>query len=59
MEKSKDPGSRTRWAAVLTAGRRPRVVVAACALVLAAPLAVVAATGTVARADGGAGRRPR
>src|SRR5439155_2957002 len=35
--------------------RRPRLVAAACALVLAAPLAVVAATGTVAQArpDGG------
>src|SRR5438034_11324428 len=55
MESSKDPGSRTRWAAVLTAGRRPRLVAAACALVLAAPLAVVAATDTVAQArpDGG------
>src|SRR6185503_922132 len=70
MKRSKDPGSRTRWAAVLTAGRRPRlaavlgggrrprVVAAACALVLAAPLAVVAATGTVAQArpDGSAAR---
>ena len=43
---------------MLAAGRRPRLVVAACALVLAAPLAVVAATGTVAQArpDGGAAR---
>src|SRR5690349_5877336 len=70
MERFKDPGSRTRWAAVLTAGRRPRlaavlgggrrprVVAAACALVLAAPLAVVAATGTVAQArpDGSTAR---
>ncbi len=55
MEKPKDPGIRARWTAALTAGRRPRLVAAACALVLAAPLAVVAATGTVAQArpDGG------
>ena len=69
MERSKDPGSRTRRAAGLAAGwprltaalagvRRPRLVAAACALVLAAPLAVVAATGTVAQArpDGDAAR---
>src|SRR6185312_10422154 len=58
MERSKDPGSRTRWAAVLAGGRRPRVVAAACALALAAPLAVVAATGTVAQArpDGSGAR---
>ena len=51
-------GRRPRLAAVLAGGRRPRVVAAACALVLAAPLAVVAATGTVAQArpDGGAAR---
>ena len=43
---------------MLAAGRRPRLMVAACAVVLAAPLAVVAATGTVAQArpDGGAAR---
>src|SRR6185437_1461780 len=78
MERFKEPGSRTRWTAVLTAGRRPRlaggrrprlaavlaggrrprVVAAACALVLAVPLAVVAATGTVAQArpDGSTAR---
>ena len=45
---------------MLAAGRRPRLVVAACAVVLAAPLAVVAATGTVAQArpDGGRARVP-
>jgi arabinogalactan endo-1,4-beta-galactosidase len=43
---------------VVAGGRRPRLVAAACALVLTAPLAVVAATGTVAQArpDGGAAR---
>ena len=43
---------------MLAPGRRPRLMVAACAVVLAAPLAVVAATGTVAQArpDGGAAR---
>ena len=58
MEKSKDPGIRTRWTAALAAGRQSRLVAAACAVVLAAPLAVVAATGTVAQArpDGGAAR---
>ena len=58
MERSKDPGIRTRWAAALAAGRRPRLWRPACAVVLAAPLAVVAATGTVAQArpDGGAAR---
>src|SRR6185437_11564652 len=79
MERFKEPGSRTRWTAVLTAGRRPRLaggrrprvvaavlaggrrprgVAAACALVLAVPLAVVAATGTVAQArpDGSTAR---
>src|SRR4029077_15010422 len=58
MEKSKDPGVRTRWTAALAAGRRPRLLAAACALVLAAPLAMVAATGTVAQArpDRGAAR---
>src|SRR5690349_8425942 len=61
MEKPKDPGIRTTWTAALAAGRRPRLVAAACALVLAAPLAVVAATGTVAQArpDGGAARAAR
>jgi len=51
-------GRRPRLAAVLAGGRRPRVVAAACALVLAVPLAVVAATGTVAQArpDGSAAR---
>ena len=51
-------GRRPRLAAVLGGGRRPRVVAAACALVLAAPLAVVAATGTVAQArpDGSTAR---
>ena len=51
-------GRRPRLAAVLAGGRRPRVVAAACALVLAAPLAVVAATGTVAQArpDGSTAR---
>src|SRR5947208_7916387 len=58
MKRSKDPGIRTRWAAGLATGRRPRLVAAACAVVLAAPLAVVAATGTVAQArpDEGAAR---
>ena len=58
MERSKDPGIRSRWTAALAAGRRPRLVAAACAVVLAAPLAVVAATGTAAQArpDGGAVR---
>jgi hypothetical protein len=58
MNRSQDPGIRTRWAAALRAGRRPRLVAAACAVVLAAPLAVVAATGTVAqgRPDEGAAR---
>src|SRR6266566_2343163 len=58
MERSKGPGIRTRWAAALAAGRRPRLVAAACAVMLAAPLAVVAATGTVAQArpDGSAAR---
>ena len=58
MEKSKDPGIRTRWTAALAAGRQSRLVAAACAVVLAAPLAVVAATGTVAQArpDEGAAR---
>ena len=48
-------------AAVLAGGRRPRVVAAACALVLAVPLAVVAATGTVAQArpDGSTARSAR
>ena len=64
MERSTDPGIRTRWARALAAGWRPalaalaalaagprwRLVVAGCAVVLAAPLAVVAATGTVAQA---------
>jgi hypothetical protein len=84
MERFKEPGSRTRWTAVLTAGRRPRlaggrrprlaavlaggrrprVVAAACALVLAVPLAVVAATGARRRTGvrgrmEAAGRRPR
>src|SRR5437870_3806133 len=57
MNRPKDPGIRTRWVAVLAAGRRPklaaalaagrrwRLVAAGCAVVLAAPLAVVAATG--------------
>ena len=49
MEKARDPGIRTRWAAALAAGRRPRLVAAACALVLAAPLVVVAVTGSAAR----------
>ena len=58
MKRSKDPGIRTRWAAALATGRRPRLVAAACAVVLAAPLAVVAATGTAAQArpDGSAAR---
>ena len=58
MERSKGPGIRTRWAAALAARRRPRLVAAACAVVLAAPLAVVAATGTAAQArpDGSAAR---
>jgi hypothetical protein len=49
---------RPRLAAVLAGRRRPRVVAAVCAVVLAAPLAVVAATGTVAqgRPDEGAAR---
>ena len=56
MKRSKDPVIRTRWAAVLATGRRRRLVVAACAAVLAAPLAVVAASGTAAQArpDGAA-----
>src|SRR2546430_7575030 len=61
MERSKGPGIRTRWAAALAAGRRPRLVAVACAVVLAAPLAVVAATGTVApaRPDGSVARAAR
>ena len=70
MERSQGPGIQARWAAALRGGRRPklaaalrggrrwRLVAAAGAVVLAAPLAVVAATGTVAQArpDGGAVR---
>ena len=65
MDRARDPSVRARWAAALAAGRRPKFATAACAVVLAAPLAVVAATGTVAqarpdaaaaRADGGGGR---
>ncbi|MGH3180104.1 MAG: glycosyl hydrolase 53 family protein, partial [Streptosporangiaceae bacterium] len=58
MNRPKDPDIRTRWAAALATGRRLRLVAAACAVVLAAPLAVVAVTGTVAQArpDGGAAR---
>jgi arabinogalactan endo-1,4-beta-galactosidase len=55
MEKARDPGIRTRWAAALAAGRRPRLVAAACALVLAAPLVVVAVTGSAAKARPGGG----
>jgi arabinogalactan endo-1,4-beta-galactosidase len=67
MKKAREPGIRTRWAAALAAGRRPRLVAAASAVVLAAPLVVVAVMGTAAqarpggtaaRADGGAGAAP-